>query len=359
MAMRNLAISWISGGGGSLTHGISVLEEYLSVEPGDAEVRRYLVSNLLRVGETDRARTWAEDLPPDPESLALRARAMADLDPAAATDLATRAIELDPEQLDARAVLARLAEASGDFDGAYRHARRVVEVNPFVPKDYSRVIRLARYRGDDETMGAMAEALEISGSLVQIREAGKLPLLKELQLVERLGVLVSSDSVAYRTRQAMLLIATGRLEEHPNWAAFHAVLGRIELQDASRREAVIALERALDLAPWEPEWRRLVANILRLEGQIQRADRLLNMAPRIPREEAGPQGDGDVAVGAVDGAEDGPDLLVVGEIDDLVAAPIPRGRCRCARRARKGSPGLDSLPRRWRARRRVWRRAAS
>lgn len=379
MALRHLAVSWISGDGGSLSRGVAVLEEYLALEPEDDEARRYLVANLLRVGGDDRARELSKSLSQDPDSLAERARVMADVDPAMAMDLATRAIEVDPGQLDACVVLARLNEAVGDFEAAYFHARRAIDIDPFDSKAYNRLIRLARYRGDEETATALVEALANAGRLIQSREAGKLPLLEELRLVERLGVIVGTDSVAYQQRQAKLLIAAGRsdrgleivdrlweegsltpgellpfarqfvdigridrardlyqavrmkapesrtalssvalcelalgengtardlmksaLEDHPNWAAFHAVLGKIELQDDRRQDAVTSLERALELAPWEGEWRVLLADLLRFEGDDRRADRLLGMAPRIPRDETGPQDEGDAVSGGVE-----------------------------------------------------------
>jgi tetratricopeptide (TPR) repeat protein len=391
MVLRKLAVAWISGDGGSLTRGTALLEEYVAREPGDEEARRYLVSNLLRLAESDRARTWAEDLDQDPESLTLRALAIADQDPITSMEVAARALDGDVEQPDAHRLLARLTEAIGDFDAAYLHAWRVIRLDPFDPKAYSVVIRLARYRCDEETAAKMVEGLEIAGRLVQSREAGQLPLLEELRLVDRLGELVGADSVPYRKRQAKLLIAAGRIDrgmelvhqledddrlsggrllpfarqladlkrfndarklyrsvleeapdnatarssaalcdlalgetesarvamesalaERPEWAGFHAVMGRIELQIDRPQEAILSLERALELAPWEMEWRLLLADILRAEGHARRADRVLESAPQIPVVENAPMNDADRASRGPDRSEtaEGPPWFV-------------------------------------------------
>jgi len=211
-AIRMLAVSWISGGGGSLGRGADLLEHYLDLRPDDQPTRIYLVKTLLRMGETGRALTACDGLLDDPESLAVRARAMADTDPEGAVASASRALEQDPGQVDAHSIVTRLAEATGDFDRAFRHARRVIELNPFDSKPYNRVIRLARYRGDPDLVAQSVEAMEIAGRLIQSRDAGRLPLLEELRLVERLGGLVGTESAAFRKRHVELLINAGRAD---------------------------------------------------------------------------------------------------------------------------------------------------
>jgi tetratricopeptide (TPR) repeat protein len=372
---KRLAISWLSGGGGSLNQGVEVLERYLELEPEDQAMRRYLVANLLRVGRSQDAARCASGLDHAPESLAMRARALADRDPDAAVQAAIRALQGDQDVAAAHDVLARLSEATGDFRTSFDHSMRVIELDPFDPKPYSRVIRLARYRGDEAVARSMAEALEIAGRLVQSREAGKLVLLAELRLVERLGKIVGSKSTAYRKRLAELLFASGRMDEgralldelreedalgvggllafgrrfadrglflearelygaaaaldptsvtavssvalcdlalgegeaarlrledivasEQESATLLATLGRIEMQLERFEEAERHLGRALEIAPWEGEWRAMLVTLLRSRGNVRGADEMLAAAEQVQEMESGPERSPDESV---------------------------------------------------------------
>lgn len=360
-AVKMLAIAWISGGGGSLGRGAELLERYVEFRPQDQPARKLLVKTLLRMGEVGRALAACDGFADDPESLALRARTMVDTDPAEAAELAMRALAQDPDQTDAHSIAARLFESTGDFGAAFGHARMVMELDPFDSKNYNRVIRLGRYRGDVDLVDRSVEAMEIAGRLIQSRDAGQLPLLEELRMVNRLGGLVGDDSAAYRKRRAELLINAGRIDlgleilgrlqeedeltsgdvlafgrrlvdvgrmeeakrlyefaleldpenstawssvalcdlalgnheiarasmsdavaRFPDAAGFHAALGRIELQVGETGASIEHLERALDLAPWEGEWRRLLASVLRSVGEGARAERVASGAPMLP-----------------------------------------------------------------------------
>lgn len=360
-AVKMLAIAWISGGGGSLERGAELLERYVELRPQDQPTRKLLVKTLLRMGEIDRALAASKGLTDDPKSLALRARATVDSDPKEAAELARRALAQDPDQTDAHSIAARLFEATGDFDAAFSHARRVMELDPFDSKNYNRVIRLARYRGDVDLVDRSVEAMEIAGRLIQSRDAGRLPLLEESRMVNRLGDLVGTESVAFRKRHVELLINAGRsdrgleilsrlqgesqlavgdflafgrllvdvgrveeaqrlyllaLEFDPgnttawssaalcdlamgNTDAAHAsmsiaaaefsdaagvlaVLARVELQEGETEKSIEHLERALSLAPWEGDWRRLLVLILRSAGEGRKAERVAAGAPILP-----------------------------------------------------------------------------
>jgi len=364
-AVKKLAIAWISGGGGSLGRGTQLLERYLDLRSEDHATRKLLVGTLLRMGEFERAMAAAEGLAGDPESQTLRARVMADTDPTGAVTLALNALEQDPADGEAHAIVARLSEATGDFDAAYMHARRVIELDPFDPKGYSRVIRLARYRGEVELVAQTVEGFEIAGRLIQSRDAGQLPMLAELRMVERLGGLVGNGAPAYRKRHVELLIGAGRIDlgleilrrlqeegelsvgdslaygrrmvdvgrldvarrfyvaaldqdpenttalssvalcdlalghreaarasmleavtRFPDGAGLSAVLAQVELQEGNSEGAIGYLERALELAPWEGEWRRMLASILSSEGRRKEAERVANGAPVLPEIQA-------------------------------------------------------------------------
>lgn len=212
-ALRMLGVSWLSGAGGSLSRGTSVLARYLEMRPGDLSVRRQLVVTLLRSGQFVEAERWAEGLGEDAESLALLSRVFAGQDPGRAQRLAMRALDLDPSQIDAHGVLARLAEARGEFQISYDHALEVIELNPLDARSYGRLLRLERYRGESDSTSRFVEASEIAGRLVQSRDAGRLPLMRELSLIRRLGELIGTESAPLRKRLTELLLVTGRIDE--------------------------------------------------------------------------------------------------------------------------------------------------
>ncbi len=85
---------------------------------------------------------------------------------------------------------------------------------------------------------------------------------------------------------ARALIESG-LERHPTYARLHFLRGRVAVAQDQEPAAIVAYRRAIELAPWEANWRLTLAEILRRQGDLDSVRRLLDEAPEAnPRIEA-------------------------------------------------------------------------
>ncbi len=73
-------------------------------------------------------------------------------------------------------------------------------------------------------------------------------------------------------------LAEDALEQFPNAARFHHLLGRLELT-AGKATAAGRFEQALELAPWNAECRIDLANMWLSEGRLEEVSALLQQAP--------------------------------------------------------------------------------
>ena len=74
-------------------------------------------------------------------------------------------------------------------------------------------------------------------------------------------------------------LARSGLEQEPHLGRYHELLGLSFVRTERYREAEESLGRALELAPWEAEWRLRLADVLMAAGRRDDSARVLAQAP--------------------------------------------------------------------------------
>ena len=155
-----------------------------------------------------------------------------------------RAVDLDPDFGAAREMLARLYARSGRPGDAMAVRRAWCEARP----------------GDPAAWYGLAECAAGAGDVASAEEA--LARLESLAPDHADGLALSARLLAKRDPAAALAAALRAVEIDPS-AAHQYVLADMLLRNGRREEAILALRRAVALAPDEPRYR---ATLGQLEG---------------------------------------------------------------------------------------------
>lgn len=212
-SIRDLGISWISGHGGGLSHGIPFFERYLAGRPDDHLVRRRMVGTLIRLGEIEQGLVWAEGLDDHADSHYLWAHLLAQTDSGAALDHLKRAAAIDPGNARVHALAAKIYEEAGEFEQALASCSLGTELDPFDSKNRARYGRLLRKVGHETEADSELRALEIADRLNQSQDASQLNPVEELHLLRELETLGAAAGFAFDRRLTMVLLRSGRIEE--------------------------------------------------------------------------------------------------------------------------------------------------
>lgn len=88
---------------------------------------------------------------------------------------------------------------------------------------------------------------------------------------------------AGKRQEALELLAQG-LETHPHFARYHYLTGLVHAAEGRELEAETAFRHAVDLAPWQIEWRNRLADHLAALGRQREALRVRDEAPMAEQE---------------------------------------------------------------------------
>ncbi len=174
--------------------------------------------------------------------------------PAAIRPMLARALELDPDNVDALSTLGGMESDAGELAPAETHLRRAVRLEPrFGDAHYNLGNVLFQKGSSDEAIAQYEKALQLRPDLVEAHI--------------NLGTLFSQTN---RLQEAIAHFETA-LALQPRNAAIHYSLGNILLQKGSAEEALGHFRRGLELRPRDPVARNAFANLLVQKGDFEEA----------------------------------------------------------------------------------------
>ena len=173
----------------------------------------------------------------------------------------SRAIELDPQTVDARLNLAQLRRQEGEFDAAKTLLETVVALRP---GHYLAMLDLASLAGRAGDVNLQANWLE--------RAVAAQPNLPALRLQLALFYL------GHQQAQKALEAVQPALEGNPDSIEFLGIAGQAQLQSGQIDEAVATFERLAKLPPESAEAYFLLARAYGLAGKHQEMQAQLNRA---------------------------------------------------------------------------------
>ncbi len=290
-SLRGLGLAWISGYEGSLTRGIETLADYLERVPGDTEIRLHLARSWLRLGESEQAFAILGEAGDSAQASELRARALADADPAAAERLVTAALAIEPGAVDALLLAARLAHRRGDAEVALARAQTATRADPLRDEAFYLLASIRRGLGDQAGAARDLETYRQLRLLPARGRPSKLSAFEERQVMRDLEPWIESSALPWRRRRARVLLKTGDPEAEAATEELIAggagdagarleAVDVLELAGEAHKRARVSLARDLYLRALEldPELRAARAQLARLEheaGDRQAAGRLL------------------------------------------------------------------------------------
>jgi Flp pilus assembly protein TadD len=166
------------------------------------------------------------------------------------TTLYERALRIDDENAAAHSHLGHALLVGGDLQGAIRHARRAMELNPGHPEP-AVTLGNALFRG-----GQFAEAEEVYSAAVQRR-----PRMVELRC--NFGMILAErgeTDQAYAQLREALRLNPGSIEARNNMGVLLARLGRWD-------EAIEQFTAGLELSPFDEELRNNLARARDMRGR--------------------------------------------------------------------------------------------
>lgn len=210
-SLRGLALAWMSGPNQGLVPAMETLDAYLELEPGDDELRRELVRNLLQLGRWQEALDQAQALGDGLEARRLRTRALLELDPAAARAEVDAALALDPGDAAAH-LLAADVEAAGDrTEAALDHLRAALAADPLRAEAQYRLGRMLLLTGERD---AAARAFEASAELDLLgADDGAVTPVERLRVLDGLADRLPAGHPAVVRRRTVLRLEAGFVDE--------------------------------------------------------------------------------------------------------------------------------------------------
>ena len=168
--------------------------------------------------------------------------------------LLERALQLDPDNIDALCTLGGLQSDAGELAPAETHLRRAVRVAPRFGDAHYNLGNVLFQKGSlDEAIGEYETALRLRPDLVEahVSLGSLLPQKGRLQ-----------DAVNHLEKA---------LELQPRNGALHYSLGNLLLQKGSGEEALAHYRKGLALRPRDPVARNAFANLLLQKGDLDEA----------------------------------------------------------------------------------------
>ena len=295
---RNMGIVWRSGTQQSTTQATYALRRYLKQRPEDTEMRLLLARSLLYTGEWSAALRWLEPLEPTLDVCLVRATLLLKLDPSAAWQAVSQAIQLAPQDPKVHELAAQIAFQTSDLAQSFQHAQQAAKLGSLDHHTYYVLANVWRKRGKLEQAKHTLETQQMLSTLSYRQQTAGLSATEKLPLIQALETRLSTRPYVLRKRKLRLLFEAGQtqpaiqeleeLQVHPHTTA----RDRVEFARAAEKAGQLTLaeqlfRQALEQAPAQHNARTGLARLAYQAGDFATTQRLaregLQQAPYLAR----------------------------------------------------------------------------